>query len=70
VRAAFREQPHAAGGGAKRDQVFAEKPHPERRAVGLGELRRERRRHPVLLSSRPMGVPGPTRVRDSLSVKG
>jgi hypothetical protein len=47
VRTVFVEQADAALGVAEGDEVFAEQTDANRRAIGLGDLARQQRRHPI-----------------------
>ena len=52
------EQADAAGGVAEQHQVLAEQPHPQRRAVGLGDLSGKRRGNPITAHQRAHGGVG------------
>src|SRR5262249_58447752 len=53
MRTTLREQAHLPSGVAERDQILAEEAHAHRWPVGLAEVRRRQKRHPVLTQQSP-----------------
>ena len=63
----FVEQADPSLSVAKSDEIFAEQAHAHRRTIGLGNFFREQSGNPIAPNSRPIDVPGCTRVNSSFS---